>query len=563
MVAYRIEVLMEFMMAGIPVEKIQNLRSLLEHGRYALTDASHMRNYIPDVQIMFIDQIMEILKGSKFAAVIFDSTSHGVELFTVSIRLWKDKAFLQRLIRFRIIDIPMNATLTAAVLKGSVVRVAFKHKSVIGAIHDSANVNPAAVSQLAQTDWINALDLPCHSHILARVGKRLGVERAVKLIHTICAVMGRSAKISAEWKAYAPPPGSVIGGRTVSIDSLSNIRWYNEHEICCLLLLVITFPRFVEFVSTGMTAMPDPDPENDDDFMMELKKSQKALVAELKPGRRVEADFQKTLLQLHVLLHYGKPLAKWCYFLEGDYPTLPYVAGAYREIEQALSPNTPIKVEIIALIDEIAPVNDRAELMNSVRAMLTPARIYLAKQRLKHTAALRIAELAEYVIPARFRELLVRATPESSAVARDKFNALLKLIPLVQRESLEENPEIHARASQRKRLAILAEVDELLGDCEGIPFDFPLVEFWVVRRDRISNLFDFFTIIGTLQASSGHAERVLSRYQRRFGDANIKDAKEDYVEASIMAEVNAPCFKEELRIVVPHLDSDDEEDLPQ
>jgi len=340
MLGYRIEVLTAFMAAGISVEKIKGrVRKLLESGHYALTDPSHMRNYIPEVNNLQIDDLKRLLKPGPLVCAIFDSTSHGVELFPISIRFWNGLQFLQKLIRFRIVDVPMNAILTAAVLKGAVVRVAIPHANVIGALHDSARVNPAAINKLTEQDWINLVDLPCHPHILARIGKKLGVDRASKIIREICAVFNKSGKVSAEWRAYRPPARSLIVGKTLAIPRLSNIRWYNEHEVAALLLEEITFPRFVDFVSQGMTAMAPPN-EDDDDFMADLKKTQRALISKLKPGTRNEAEFNTTLLELQVFLHYGRPLAKWCYFLEGDYPTLPFVTGAYREIEQALSPST-------------------------------------------------------------------------------------------------------------------------------------------------------------------------------------------------------------------------------
>ncbi len=204
-------------------------------------------------------------------------------------------------------------------------------------------------------------------------------------------------------------------------------------------------------------------------------------------------------------------------------------------------------------------VGQRQDLMDSVRAMLTPARVYLAQQRLKHQSALAIADLAEYVIPMRARELLLRVNLAESNLARDRFRNLLKLVPLVRKESLDINPAAHAQALQRKRVLILSEVDEYLVASEGLPRDFPLTEFWIAREFTLPNLFEFFILMGTLQGSSAHAERVLSRYQRRFGDPNIKDAKEDYVEAAIMSEVNDDEFNEEMRVIV-NLDEEEEEE---
>lgn len=182
--------------------------------------------------------------------------------------------------------------------------------------------------------------------------------------------------------------------------------------------------------------------------------------------------------------------------------------------------------------------------------MLLPARKYFKDQKTKHAAALKIASLAEYLIPARARELLVKDTIIAANAAREDFKALLKLVPIVLKSSLEDNEAAYQERCRIKRLAILAEIDLYLAQSIGITLDYPIVDFWVAREATIPKFFELFVLIGTLQGSSAHSERVLSRYQRRFGDQNIKDAKEDYVEAAIMAEVNADDFDESLRIVV-------------
>ncbi len=242
--------------------------------------------------------------------------------------------------------------------------------------------------------------------------------------------------------------------------------------------------------------------------------------------------------------------------------SFPFLSFPYTVLTNVLS-DTPIKVQVLECINLLYPENERQEVMDSVRAMLTPARQYLASQRIKHTAALQIADVAEYVIPYRARELLVRQYPDESNKARDRFRNLLKLIPLVPRLSLEDSLNSNEKQRTAKRTAIMAELDSYLALAHGVPSDFDLVEFWIDKKRDHPNLFDLFLIIGTLQASSAFAERILSRYQRRFGDANIKDAKEDYVEASIMSEVNADAFAEALRIEVMPREAGEEAPLSE
>jgi hypothetical protein len=227
----------------------------------------------------------------------------------------------------------------------------------------------------------------------------LGTPNAVKFIKETCAVFNRSGKISSEWKAFAPDPRGLVGGASLGIPSLSNVRWYHEHKVCDLIFSKITWDRLEAFISRGMTAFPGID-EDDNEFMVELKRSQSNLLARVKPGRRNEADYQRLRLELAVFLHYGRPLAKWCYFLEGDYPTLPFVSEAYREIEHSLSPSafsfqfnisaffnpplldTPLQHDVLSHIAAVTPNRfEQQDLQESVRAMLTTARRYLAEHQ--------------------------------------------------------------------------------------------------------------------------------------------------------------------------------------
>ncbi|CAB4034674.1 zinc finger MYM-type 1-like [Paramuricea clavata] len=62
---YRVKVLMAFMKAGIPLEKLecQELRDLLQENGYRLTDARHMRDLVPFIHQQEQDNLKTELKG--------------------------------------------------------------------------------------------------------------------------------------------------------------------------------------------------------------------------------------------------------------------------------------------------------------------------------------------------------------------------------------------------------------------------------------------------------------------------------------------------------------------
>lgn len=148
-----------------------------------------------------------------------------------------------------------------------------------------------------------------------------------------------------------------------------------------------------------------------------------------------------------------------------------------------------------------------------------------------------LLDVAEYVIPCRARALLLRVDEVESNAAMNKFQSLLRRLPLVLKSADISQQVLDARSSE-KRTAILKEVPCYLALAEGVDFHFPLLEFWNTHRDSIPNLFDLFIIIGTLEASSAPAERVFSKWQLQFGSAEIVDASEEYMETAMMAQCN-------------------------
>ena len=56
--AYRLEVVSEFLKAGIPIGKIDMLRTLLEKNSYRLTGSSHLGQYVS----MALKQEIELIK---------------------------------------------------------------------------------------------------------------------------------------------------------------------------------------------------------------------------------------------------------------------------------------------------------------------------------------------------------------------------------------------------------------------------------------------------------------------------------------------------------------------
>ena len=91
--AYGLEVVGEFLKAGIPIGKIDMLRSLLEKNSYRLTGSSHLRQYVSMAlkqEIERIKQELEMpgqLSMTRDLSVIFDGSTRQEEAIAIIVRL--------------------------------------------------------------------------------------------------------------------------------------------------------------------------------------------------------------------------------------------------------------------------------------------------------------------------------------------------------------------------------------------------------------------------------------------------------------------------------------------
>ena len=79
---FRVKVVSEFLKAGIPLFKIDELHDLLESGGYSLASSTHLHQLIPFILNEEIDSLREQLSG-KCLSIIFDGTTHVGEVFVV------------------------------------------------------------------------------------------------------------------------------------------------------------------------------------------------------------------------------------------------------------------------------------------------------------------------------------------------------------------------------------------------------------------------------------------------------------------------------------------------
>lgn len=97
---YRVKVVWVFLRGGIPIQKINSFRELLEESAFNLSSSQHMRELISFIRSEGQRQTQEEIKGRE-VSVIVDGTTHMAEAMAIVVRYvsssdWTNR---QRLLR--------------------------------------------------------------------------------------------------------------------------------------------------------------------------------------------------------------------------------------------------------------------------------------------------------------------------------------------------------------------------------------------------------------------------------------------------------------------------------
>ena len=97
---YRLQVVQAFMCAGIPLQKVDMLRPLLERAGFALTGANHLTELIPKVEAIELGRLVAELDGQR-CSLAFDGTTRLGSAVNIVARFCTEQFHVQqRLVRF-------------------------------------------------------------------------------------------------------------------------------------------------------------------------------------------------------------------------------------------------------------------------------------------------------------------------------------------------------------------------------------------------------------------------------------------------------------------------------
>ena len=172
---YRVRVVTAFLKAGVPLNKLDNFRDLLEDGGYRLTSSTHMRQLIPFALKEEEEGIKAEISGSKIA-VIFDGTTRLGEALAIVVRFISNEwQIQQRLVRLQLLAKSLKGEELARELISVLARqYNVQNDNLLAAMRDGVSVNAAAM-RTVKIIFPKVIDVRCFSHTIDRVGVHFNI----------------------------------------------------------------------------------------------------------------------------------------------------------------------------------------------------------------------------------------------------------------------------------------------------------------------------------------------------------------------------------------------------
>jgi hypothetical protein len=484
---YRVKVLMAFMKAGIPLEKLecQELRDLLQENGYRLTDARHMRDLVPFIHQQEQDNLKTELKGRDLS-ITFDGTSRLGEVLAVVVRFVYNWTIQERLVRLKFLTKSMNGEeLARELITVLSIKLSLESHQLLAVMRDRASVNGAALN-IVKIMYPNLLDVGCLSHMLNLVGERFKTPTLSLFIAHWIALFSHSYKVKALWKEAT--------GRAMA--SYSKTRWWSRWELMNQVMVQFAFI--------------EPFLQNNED----IGPATRAKLLEILSH---PPSMLLLKVELAAVIDLGEHFVKGTYRLEGDGYL---VLSCYEEI---LKIRNAIRIEhypnLQAIVRQAFPDNNDlqkqwvAYSIGCLQAGLDYFQNKLGNDSQLPVAAFKAARLFS---PFKVNEI------QPTAKDVDDLMAFPFLVDEID----------HLKAELPAYLALAADVNA----------DVNILEWW---KNHSSPGSDYclphwssaVQKVLLVQPSSAAAERVFSMLNQSFGEQQ-QNALEDLVETTIMLQCN-------------------------
>ena len=493
--AYRLEVVTEFLKAGIPIAKTDMLRSLLEKNGYRLTGSSNLGQYVSMALKQEIEQNKQELEMpgqvgmTRDISVIFDgSTRQGEAIAIIGRFMDNDWNITQRLVRIEVCSKSVNANQLAQVLNQCLsVEYGVRGNSLLAAMRDGATVNQAALN-IVSFIFQNMVNVVCFSHTLDNVGNHFEIPTLKEFGSLWIRMFRNSCKAKLLWKD--------LTGRAPK--SYSETRWWSRWEV--YQQLMVQFGDLERYVEEAKDANVCPQ------ILPQLQE--------------ILSDPQQHMLlklELAATIDVGEHFVKATYFLEGDGPLIFNCYEKVSAVNQACqAPHYPNVHAIATAIAREDPGQNVAALERRAKACVEPAITWFQRKFNVDLYDLLMAfKAARLFCPVSVQWL----RPTDASVES------LRAFPFLDSDAIING----LKAELPVYLAAAEDVNVLNEEQK--------VEWWHRQEERLPRWATAVKQVLLIQPSSAAAERVFSILKASFNEQQ-DCALVDYIQASVMAQYN-------------------------
>ena len=480
---YRVKIVRAFLKAGIPLQKIDSFREILEESAFSLTGSQHMRDLIPFIRSEEQRQTQEEIKG-KEVSVIFDGTTHVAEAMAIVVRyISNDWKITQRLVRALLVTKTMCGDEVARELISTLMNtLGIASDNLLAAMRDRCSVNDVAMRTI-KVVFPRVLDIGCFSHALDLTGRKFNTPNLDEFCKLWISLFAHSPKARIAWKTTTG----------LSIRTYSETRWWSRWE-------VIEQVHNLYGDIQGFLENNEMAPATKEKLLSLLCHPQKRVLLKVEIAAIVDA---------------GRPLVKATYILEGDGPL---VVQCYEELSKvsasfstAYYPNTKAQ----STAEESGNPTFEQTLMDYATKCIEPAKSYF-KEKFDAVSG-EFSQLVSAFKAARLFSPYKVAEMKPTTAAMDELRAFPFLI-----NKLED---------------LKLELPTYMAAVEDVSNRIDILQWWKDNEQTLPHWSAACKQILLVNPSSAAVERVFSLLNNSFKKQQ-ELSMEDYIESSLMLQYN-------------------------
>ena len=480
---FRVKVVRTFLRAGVPLNKLDHFRELLEEGGFRLTDRKYMSDLVPVRYQQEVDLLKSELSG-MFLSVIFDGTTRYGEAMAILIRyVDADFCIQQRLVRMQLLEKSMCGEEVARELISCLSTMFSLHSDqVLGSMRDRASVNNVAISTM-KIVFPFLLDVGCFSHTLNHVGEKFAVAHLSEFTTSWINLFSHSYKAKTAWKEQTG----------IAMKTHSTTRWWSKFEV-----IKQVFDLFGD-IEAFLRRNVDLGPSTRAKLLTFFDDPRKLVYLQLELATLVDAAL---------------PFVQATYKLEGDGPLIFHCYDIVSTVTNAMHvahyPNVEAVSETLATRH-----HTKQQLLAYSNHCIAPAYQYYSdclQGCLKEP--LQAFKVARLFVPQKVQEMM----PDAASV--DSLTAF----PFLSRPAILDN-------LKQELPQYLAITQDLSPNYNGI------LNWWKNNKTVLPTWAECVKMVVCIQPSSAAAERVFSLLQTTFGNQQGL-ALQDYIETSLMCQYN-------------------------